>query len=113
MVDEADDENAETVDKTEMEMLPNLHMRSGDSSPSPPEDKTLVTLAAIPARGQVTNKLPPLPPRPLGQQRNNDELQHPEPDGYMDFFPPALRNLGGETPANRELAIFIATRNWS
>jgi chromosome segregation ATPase len=39
-VDEADDENAETVYETEMEMLRNFHMRSGAPSPSPPQGKT-------------------------------------------------------------------------
>jgi hypothetical protein len=54
-VDEADDENTETVCETEMEMLRNFHMRSGSRSPSPPQGKTPDTLGAIPAEGQGGN----------------------------------------------------------
>jgi hypothetical protein len=109
-VDEADDQNADTVYETEMEMLRNFDMRSGAPSPSPPQGQTRSTSGAISARGQGGNKLPPPPPPSGGQQGNNDKPQCLKKDGYVDFFRRALRNLGRDTPANRELAIFIANQ---
>jgi hypothetical protein len=66
------------------------------------------TSGAIPAGAQGGNQLPPPPPPPAGQQGDNDKPQHPKKDSYLDFFRRVLRNLGVVTPANRELAIFIA-----
>jgi hypothetical protein len=109
-VDEADNENANTVYETEMEMLRNFYMRSGAPSPSPHQRKIPGTWSAIPARGQGRNKLPPPPPPPAGQQGNNDEPQRPKKDSDVDFFRRALRNLGGNIHANRELAIFFANQ---
>jgi hypothetical protein len=59
-VDEADDENAETVYETEMEMLRHCHMSSGALSRCPPQGNTLSASRAISAGGQGGNKLPPL-----------------------------------------------------
>jgi hypothetical protein len=66
------------------------------------------TLGAIPAGEQGGNKLPSPPPLPAGQHSNNEELQRPKKDGYVDFFRRALQNLAGDTFANRQLAICIA-----
>jgi hypothetical protein len=48
-VDEADDENAATVYESRIEMLQNLHMRSGAPSPSPFQGNRPCTSGAIPA----------------------------------------------------------------
>jgi hypothetical protein len=49
-VDEADDENAETVDEIKIEMLRNFHLRSGAPSPSPPKGKTARYFGGYPGR---------------------------------------------------------------
>jgi hypothetical protein len=85
-------------------------MRSGALSPNPPQGQTPGTSGAIPARRPGGNKLPSPPPPPAGQQGNNDKLQRPKTDSYVDFFRRALRNLDGDTPANRKLVIFIANQ---
>jgi hypothetical protein len=64
----------------------------------------------MPARGQDGNKLLPLPPSPVGQQGNYDRPHRPKKDSYMDFLYRARRNIGGNRPANHELAIFFANQ---
>jgi hypothetical protein len=99
-VDEADDENGETVYETEMQMLRNFRMRSGAPSSSPYQGTTPGTLRAILAIGQVAHNLPPSPPPTAGQQGNNAKPQRTKKNGCMDFFGRALQNLGGDRPAN-------------
>jgi hypothetical protein len=109
-VDKADNKNAETVNETEMEMLLNFYMTLGAPSLSPLQGKTPGTSGAIWGRGQGSYTVTlPLPP-PAGQHGNNNKPECTKKDYYIEFFHRAHRNLGGDTPVNRELANCVANQ---
>jgi hypothetical protein len=54
--------------------------------------------------------MPPPPNPPPGHTAPEDQPPQPKQDGYVDFFRRALRSLGGDTPVNREMAVFIANQ---
>jgi hypothetical protein len=110
MLDEPDNENGETVYETRNGNITKFPHEIWSSISKPPEGKMLGNSRAFPAGGQGGNKLPPPPPQPAGQHGHNDKLQCFKKDSYVDFFRRALRNLGGDTPANREWASFIANQ---
>jgi hypothetical protein len=70
--------------------------------------KMLCTLGTIVGQKQGRNKLTYAPPLPAGQQGNNNILQCPKKDGYVDFLSGVLRNLYADTTAYRKLQICLA-----
>jgi hypothetical protein len=94
----------------EMEMLRGFHFGSGASSPSPPNGEKLVTSGGFILEGGNGGYQPPPPPPPFmgPPPLENHELRR---DSYGDFFWQALRSLWGDSPSNRDMAVFIANQD--
>jgi hypothetical protein len=91
----------ETVYNMEIETLRNFHNYS--------EVSTLrVQTPGISLRSNG-NQLPaPLPQAPTRVPEQHD--QQPRKSSYLDYFKRVLRNLGGDSPDNRQVAIMLADK---
>jgi hypothetical protein len=63
----------------------------------------------IPEGGNGGYQPPPPPPPFTGPPA--PENHEPRRDSYGDFFRRALQSLGGDSPSNREMAVFIANQD--
>jgi hypothetical protein len=101
---------ADTVYETEMEILRGFHFRSRAPSPSPPNGEKLCTLGGFIPEGRNSGYQPP-PSLPPFTGSPAPEYHESRRATSGDFFRRAQRILGGDSPSNREMAVFIANHD--